>query len=259
MIQQTVRVESNLEIAENLYLMRFESREIAAKARPGQFLNIRAAQRWSPLLLRRPFSISRVVGSTIELLYAIVGLGTKSMAAQRPGDEIDVLGPLGVPFRYEEAFDTAVVVAGGLGIAPFPFLTDYLEKRKNTRILTFVGSRSVFKIGSLHLQNVISATDDGSMGFRGTVVDCLADYLRTHTLPAPKIFGCGPTRMLSGLSTFAQSRGLRCELSLEGDMACGIGICQGCPVERRNGTKKYALVCTEGPTFDCQDIVLPSS
>jgi len=252
-IQQIVRVSSNQEIAEGLFLMSFECERIAAIARPGQFLNIRATQRWSPMLLRRPFSISRVVGSSIELLYNIVGKGTRALAAQLPGDALDVLGPLGVPFRYDEPFETAVIVAGGLGIAPFPFLTDYLEQ-KHVTILTFVGSRSQFRVDKLHLSNVYYATDDGTRGFKGTVVECIAEYFQTHNLNAPKVFGCGPTKMLAALSSFAQTKGLKCELSLEGDMACGIGICQGCPVERSRGEKKYALVCTDGPTFDCRDI-----
>jgi dihydroorotate dehydrogenase electron transfer subunit len=256
-VQQLVRVESNQEIAQGMFLMRFDSQRIATSAQPGQFLNIRATQRWSPLLLRRPFSISRVVGSSIELLYNIVGKGTKALSAQLPGDEIDVLGPLGIPFRYDGQFETAILVGGGLGIAPFPFLTDFLEKKKST-IITFVGSRSLFKIDKLHLQNVQYATDDGSNGFRGNVVESLTEYMQEHTLTAPKIFGCGPTKMLSSLSRLAQAKELSCELSLEGDMACGIGICQGCPVERSNGMKKYALVCTDGPTFDCREIKLPS-
>jgi dihydroorotate dehydrogenase electron transfer subunit len=257
-IQQNIRVDSNREIADGMVLMKFDSGKIASTARPGQFLNIRASQRWSPLLLRRPFSISRVAGTSIELLYNIVGMGTRALAAQQPGDEIDVLGPLGVPFGLGEQFETAVVVAGGLGIAPFPFLTDYLEKKK-VNILTFLGSRSRFTVDELHLRNVLHATDDGSQGFKGNVVEMLADYLKRHTLTKPKIFGCGPTKMLSALSELAQSKGFDCELSLEGDMACGIGICQGCPVERNNGSKKYALVCTDGPTFDCRKIKLSSA
>jgi len=89
-------------------------------------------------------------------------------------------------------------------------------------------------------------------------VECLADHLSSHRVERMKIFGCGPTRMLASLSPYAQAHGLTCELSLEGDMACGIGICQGCPVEKKHGPKKYALVCTDGPTFDCRDIILPS-
>lgn len=256
MILQIVRVESNREIADGLFLLSFESEKITERAKPGQFLNIRAIEKWGSLLLRRPFSISRVTGNLVEVVYNVVGSGTKVLAGLRQGDSLDVLGPLGVSFKYGDEFGTAVLVAGGLGIAPFPFLTDYLEK-KNSKILTFVGSRSEFKVQALHLKNLQFSTDDGSCGFKGTVVEGLAAYLDTHKLDKVKVFGCGPTRMLSSLSTFATAKGLQCELSLEGDMACGIGICQGCPVEKKHGPKKYALVCTDGPTFDSNEIVLP--
>ncbi len=258
MVRQNVLIQSNEEIGKDLFLLKFNSAQIAGAARPGQFVNVRVAQGWDPLLLRRPFSISRIDGDCVELLFSTVGKGTKILSRQRPGDELDVLGPLGVPFRTEGEFRTAVIVAGGLGVAPFPFLTDVLERQHRT-IQTFVGSRSAFDTGTLHLRNVTVATDDGSRGFKGTVVECLADHLKSHRIAELKIFGCGPTRMLSALSGYAQANGLSCELSLEGDMACGIGICQGCPVERKSGTKKYALVCTDGPAFDCRDIILPAS
>ncbi len=258
MIQQNVRITSNREIAEGVFLLTFDSEEIARSARPGQFLNIRPADQWSPLLLRRPFSISRVVGKSIELLYNVVGKGTKLLGSLCPEDSLDIVGPLGKSFRFEDEFRTAVIVAGGLGIAPFPFLTDYLEKR-NVDILTFIGSRTEFNIKSLHLANVHYATDDGSCGFRGSVVESLASYLAKQPLTGAKIFACGPTKMMAALSVLAEARGINCELSLEGDMACGIGICQGCPVERNNGEKKYALVCTDGPTFNSKDIKLPTS
>jgi dihydroorotate dehydrogenase electron transfer subunit len=258
-VQEVVRIDSNREIAEGLFLLRFTSEQIAVHAQPGQFVNVRTVLGWSPLLLRRPFSISRVIGTTIEILFGIVGAGTRVLASKNAGEEIDVLGPLGTPFKIDNATGTAVIVGGGLGIAPFPFLTDSLEKNKSTKIITFIGSRSTFHVEQLHLRKPIFATDDGSTGFKGTVVDCLADYRRTHSLEKPKIFGCGPTKMLAALSAFAQANNLACELSLEGDMACGIGICQGCPVERNGGKKKYALVCTEGPTFDSRDITLRSA
>jgi dihydroorotate dehydrogenase electron transfer subunit len=103
---------------------------------------------------------------------------------------------------------------------------------------------------------VHTSTDDGSRGFHGTVVDALKHYLSENKPVKPKIFGCGPTRMLKALAELADSAGIDCELSLEGDMACGMGICQGCPVERTDGKKKYSLVCVEGPTFNSHDIVL---
>jgi dihydroorotate dehydrogenase electron transfer subunit len=98
------------------------------------------------------------------------------------------------------------------------------------------------------------ATDDGSEGFRGTVVELLEHTLQAGTPAGPKIFGCGPTAMLRALAGCARERDIPCEVSLEGPMACGIGICQGCPVELAEGENKYALMCTDGPTFDIRRI-----
>ncbi|MBI3580281.1 MAG: dihydroorotate dehydrogenase electron transfer subunit, partial [Ignavibacteriales bacterium] len=166
-------------------------------------------------------------------------------------------GPLGVPFNYKSDYQTAINVGGGLGIAPFPFLTERLRSEKKS-FLTVIGARTGNQIVSRHLENTHVATDDGSVGFHGNVVQFLEEYLSKHTVPKPKIFGCGPTKMLQSLSAFAKKSNIECEISLEGDMACGIGLCQGCPVERSNGKKKYALVCVEGPTFNCNDVVLSS-
>ena len=146
------------------------------------------------------------------------------------------------------------MVAGGLGVAPFPFLTQHILAY-GKRIESFVGAGTAQKLWSDHLRCVHLATDDGSKGFRGTVVGHLDEFLQKEKVKNPKIFGCGPTKMLQSLSNFAKQHDIECELSLEGDMACGMGICQGCPVERANGDRKYALVCTEGPTFNCNDIV----
>ena len=100
------------------------------------------------------------------------------------------------------------------------------------------------------------AGNRGVFDVRGTVVELLERNLSSNPVMRPKMFGCGPTPMLKALSAFAQEAGIECELSLEGDMACGVGLCQGCPVERANGRRKYALVCVEGPTFNCKEIVL---
>ncbi len=254
MIQQIVTVSSREEVAEGIFVLRFQSEELARMTRPGQFVNVRAGEEIVPLL-RRPFSVSRVQGSMLELVFNVVGKGTQLLSLKRPGDQLDVLGPLGVPFNVRGDFDTALIVAGGLGIAPFPILTEWLL-REEKHIITFVGARSSFQIYTQHLKNVQCATDDGSKGFHGTVVDLLEHYLHTNSISKPKIFGCGPTPMLTALLEVARREGIVCELSLEGDMACGIGICQGCPVELVNGKKKYALVCREGPAFNCNDIVL---
>ena len=254
-VQRVVAVHSREEVAEGMFVLRFASEEIAERVKPGQFVNIRAADGVGGPLLRRPFSVSRIEGNNVELFFNVIGTGTRLLASKRPGDKLDVLGPLGKPFGCGGEFETAVLVGGGLGVAPFPLLTtELLDSGK--RVITFVGSRGKQQLYSAHLQNVQVATDDGSKGFRGTVVQMLEGYLDSTNIVKPKIFGCGPTRMLISLSEVAKKRSLSCELSLEGDMACGIGICQGCPVEVVSGKKKYALVCTDGPTFNCLDVNL---
>ena len=253
--QQIIPVESCVEVARAIFRLTFRSAAIASSARPGQFVNVRVDHTSTFPLLRRPFSISRVEGDLVELLFSVVGPGTRRMAQKRTGDVLDVLGPLGKPFCLDHQFDTVLIVAGGLGVAPFPFLTDAL-RTSDRLVVSFVGARTASQLVRNHLRNVQAATDDGSEGFKGTVVECLDAFLSGTPVARPRIFGCGPTPMLRALSEFANAHNLPCELSLEGEMACGVGICQGCPVRRSRGEKKYALVCTEGPTFSATEIVL---
>jgi len=241
-------------VAEGTRVLTFVSPDIAKSTLPGQFVNIRVHSGTDPLL-RRPFSVSRVEGDHVEILFNVIGIGTDMLARKRPGDMINVLGALGVPYGIHGDFKNALLIAGGLGVAPMPILTSLL-KSAGKHVETFLGARSALHLAVDHLQNVHVATDDGSKGFHGNVVRLTEGYLKEHPARSAKIFACGPTRMLSAVSSFALSAGIECEISLEGEMACGIGICQGCPVERAGWQKKYALVCTEGPTFHCQDIKL---
>jgi dihydroorotate dehydrogenase electron transfer subunit len=254
MTHEIVTVSSNDEVADGLYVLRFQSEKVARAAAPGQFVNLRVTDSYVPFV-RRPFSVSRVDGRLVEILFNVVGTGTRILSSKRPGDTLDLVGPLGKPFGVHGAYDTALIVAGGLGVAPFPLLTDWLL-REEKQIVTFLGARTTYQLYKLYLRNLHVATEDGSEGSKGTVLDILDRFLQAHAVSKPKIFGCGPTRMLQALSEYAQRNRIPCELSLEGEMACGIGLCQGCPVELRNGTTKYALVCKEGPTFYSEHIVL---
>ncbi len=252
-VNADLRVTAIEAIAEDTWALRFRSPELAARLRPGQFLNIRTSDQLDPLL-RRPYSISDVIGDECEILFSLVGKGTHALSHKQPGDHIGVLGPLGNTFGYAKSFGTALIVAGGIGVAPFPFLTKELRKRE-IPFITFLGARSAARVVSRGLASRHIATDDGSMGFHGTVVAALGEYLDAHPVDGPMIFACGPNPMLRAVQQFAHERGIACELSLESEMACGIGICQGCPVERHQGKRKYALVCTEGPCFDSHDII----
>jgi dihydroorotate dehydrogenase electron transfer subunit len=242
------RVKSCTEAAANTFLMRFVSPEIAASAKPGQFVNVLAAGAGETPLLRRPFSISRIDDDIIELLFNVVGTGTSLLSRKQSGDTIDVIGPLGRNFGTDADYDTAIIAAGGIGTAPFPFLTEDLKKR-NKKIVTFAGFRNSEQIYTEHLENIHLATDDGSKGFHGTIVQMLGSFLDKTNFSRSKIFACGPTAMLRAMAELADKKGISCEVSLEEHMACGIGICQGCPVERKNDSDKYALVCKDGPIF----------
>lgn len=253
MIQLDCPVHGVEQVAENVFVLSFLSPAISHHTAPGQFVNIKVDQYIEPLL-RRPFSIYRTSGEHAEIIFNVVGKGSTLLRKKKKGDTINVLGPLGVPFSLSrDDFDTAVLVGGGLGVAPLPLATQYLSAA-GKRVQTFLGARSANQLVEAHLLNVRVATDDGTKGHHGTVVDLLTSQLSSFTGGRAKIFACGPTKMLHALAEMAIRARIPCEVSLEGPMACGFGICQGCPVELVNGGKKYALMCKDGPTFDVNKI-----
>ena len=146
----------------DIYVMAIHAAGIALNAMPGQFINVRIHDLYQPLL-RRPFSIYRVTGETLEIIFNRVGVGTNILSEKKPGDLLDVIGPLGCSFDISGDFDTALLVGGGMGVAPLPILTNLVENRK--RIATYLGARSKKLLITTHLQNVQYATDDGSLGF----------------------------------------------------------------------------------------------
>lgn len=250
-LQQICPIVKLQQLSGSIFVLTFVAPSLARSLRPGQFLNIKVDD--GPLL-RRPFSAYRREGDHVEILFDVVGKGTSLLSRKRPGDALDILGPLGVPFGTDnQDFSTALLVGGGLGVAPLPIATEFL-RRAGKDVRTFLGGRTSSLLVEGHLENLRAATDDGSRGFRGTVVDLLRETVAKETFERPRIFGCGPTPMLRALSAFAQDQGIPAEVSLEGPMACGIGICQGCPVELKAGG--YALMCKEGPVFDVRTINL---
>ncbi len=254
MTQGFYPIEAVAEIAPNIHVLTLRAPGLARAVRPGQFLNIRTRDQVLPLL-RRPFSVYQIDGDRLQLIFNVVGLGTKILASGASGEPLDIIGPLGNAFGVAGDYDEAILVAGGLGIAPMPVLTAALKKAGKP-VRTFLGARNGSQIVPRHLDNVSVATDDGSAGHRGTVVDLLRKEIGAGLKRRAKIFACGPTPMLRALSALAADCSIPCELSLESPMACGIGICQGCPVELRNGQKKYALVCRDGTVFNSADVVI---
>lgn len=246
-------VKELIELDHKIFLQKIYCPEIAASVKPGQFLNIKVSNTFYPLL-RRPFSVCDVENDFIYLMFNILGEGTKLLASKNIDDPVDILGPLGNGFNYDENFDTAVIVGGGLGAAPFPFLTRKLNEKKN--ILTFIGGRSIHDVITYGMKNVHTSTDDGSEGIKGTVIDLLEKNISLLKKNRIKIFGCGPTAMLRALKNFSLKNEFECEVSTECAMACGFGICQGCPIESTNNKDRYLLVCKDGPVFNIKDVVL---
>ncbi|HTY11630.1 MAG TPA: dihydroorotate dehydrogenase electron transfer subunit [Bacteroidota bacterium] len=254
MIQEQARISSVREIAPNIFQLSFFSPVISLAALPGQFVNVKPEGSAAPLL-RRPFSIFSIEEGMVSIIFNVVGIGTRLLSEKKTGETLDVLGPLGkgtFPFTDDD-YETAVLVAGGLGVAALPFLTSRLRGFK--QIMTFLGARSSQSIVRLGLDNIQIATDDGSEGFHGTVVDVVKQCVDAQTIRRPRIFACGPTPMMRSLAAYANGINVPCYLALECEMACGIGLCQGCPVETTTEEKKYRLVCKDGPVFDSREIV----
>ena len=245
-------VVSNQEIKNGIYLIGAHSPFIASNTKPGQFCNIKVSQNDYPLL-RRPFSVCDIDKEIVYFMFDIHGEGTRILAHKKVGDEIDILGPLGKGFELEGEYKSAVIVAGGLGSAPFPLLLKELPADKN--VVCFVGSKSMDLLITNKMKNVLTATDDGSEGFHGTIIDLLKNEESKLDLNRIRIFGCGPNPMLKALQEYSISKNIDCQISVECAMACGFGICQGCPIDKFDG-EGYYLVCKDGPVFDSRAVKL---
>jgi dihydroorotate dehydrogenase electron transfer subunit len=257
MVQVTAEIIEKKQYGPDGYVFRFQAPELANTAEPGQFVMLRWNDGFDPLL-RRPFSFHRIDKKlgTIDILFRVVGKGTALLAEKNPGETCDLLGPLGNGFKIRSEINQPIILAGGMGVAPMLALADELVASKMTPIV-FLGAKSKeelwcsedFKVlgCELHL-----ATDDGSLGFKGTVLDLFLSFGFRYS-DFGFAFGCGPEPMLKQLAKLAQEHQFDCQISLETNMACGIGTCQGC-VTPVNGPEQYKLVCKDGPVFDAKEI-----
>ncbi len=237
----------------------------AVAAHAGHFVNIQVPQR-SDLLWRRPFSLHRAdpARGTIDLLVAAAGRGSQTLARCKAGDRLDTLGLLGNTFPLDPAAREIIMVAGGIGIAPFDLLLQDAAAIHCRKTL-FYGARSGEHLCRSPLWEeygveLCLATEDGSVGHHGRVLEPLRRYLGENQDHAGRIlYGCGPTPMLSALRTLALETGLKGYISVENLMACGFGACVGCPVELatpRPDGQKYLLACKDGPVFPIEEILL---
>ncbi len=227
------------------------------QAVPGQFITLRAQRQQSPLL-RRPFSIHRLIQADnrvqgIEILYRTAGDCTRYLSTLAPGEKVNILGPLGNGFSLPDS-GRIFLVAGGIGVAPMVFLAETLRQKSHpSEITIFLGGRTqtdllcqkAFLDLGLRLE---LSTDDGSTGHQGLVTDLLKKHL-TET-KAHGIYACGPMPMLAAVAGLARSHAVPCQVSIETIMACGMGVCLGCALDDQVITDKYRHVCIDGPVFD---------
>lgn len=232
------------------HVLTFEDREGTA-ALPGQFVMVRGAEWGDAPLLPRPMSYL-TGGNTPSILIKVIGEGTLRMGRAEPGEPFTLLGPLGLPWRAPSPGRRVVLVGGGVGIAPLLFLARSLAAAGAPKPLAIYGGRSSRDLpldDDLEvLTELLVTTEDGSRGVKGRVTDVLAELLG----PDKDVFTCGPDRMMARVAEMCAARDVPCEASLETPMACGYGVCLGCPVPTTDGAYMYA--CVQGPCVDARRV-----
>ncbi|MFL5726820.1 MAG: dihydroorotate dehydrogenase electron transfer subunit [Chloroflexota bacterium] len=268
------------EILPGQWLQSFHAPTLANGSRAGQFIHARTGD-YSGLVLRRPFSINTADAATgvITIHFRTIGRGTEWFTRLRPGDAVDMLGPLGRPFEVDPRSRHLLLIAGGLGMAGVRHLADEAirDGRQVTMLFGAASARDVYPSSLLpdEVEYVI-ATDDGSVGRRGFVTELVPEYEAW----ADQTFACGPAPMLAALARLAAGRRERMgvarlgrkrgsgrepaagspaarrkaflQVSMEQNMGCAVGACLGCVVMARNGTPQR--VCREGPVFAADEI-----
>jgi dihydroorotate dehydrogenase electron transfer subunit len=263
--QETARVLWNRPLGSAYFHMGIRTDGGYGASVPGQFVMLRLGHRKSPLL-RRPFSIHRLVTRNgrvigIELLYKVVGEGTKILSSCREGDRLDMLGPLGNGFSVSDTHGAIFLAAGGIGIAPLLFLSDDLLKKgfDLTRMTLFLGGKSKADLLCKEIfaemgMTVTTTTDDGSEGDQCYVTHPLETAVNRRVPDV--IYACGPIAMLKCVVGIAEQHSISCQISMETTMACGIGVCLGCAVEPSGDDRKYLHACRDGPVFHADRIAM---
>ena len=271
MWQGKVKILVNEQVAPNYFRMSLEAPQVAGEAEAGQFIHIRVNDEYIPLL-RRPLSIHRISEKlqNIEILYEMVGKGTKILAGKRSGEELDILGPLGNGFKFGLS-EASILVAGGMGVAPLLALAEEIVQKRGKKVYALIGAKTRQLV--LDEKNLIDlgvevkvATEDGSYGRKGLATDLLKDLLSTFSFGVPAarrvasttVYACGPEKMLRDIAAITVGRGIPCQVSLENRMGCGVGVCRGCVVKVKSLKSKiesYKRVCKDGPVFEATEIV----
>jgi dihydroorotate dehydrogenase electron transfer subunit len=249
---ERVEVLSNERVAEGVGLLVLRAPRIAATVEPGQFVHLRISA-GADFILRRPFSVHRTSGDAMEILYQVLGRGTRELSARERGDVMDAIGPLGNGWDVPEGTAHALLVAGGLGAAPLGMLAERFAAA-GVAVSVAQGAPNAERLVGRDLfeasaRRVEFATDDGSVGERGFVTAVSARLLVEDSPDV--VYVCGPEVMARAVAAQAAGAGVPCQVSLERLMACGIGACLSCVVTTTSGRKR---ACVDGPVFDAEEV-----
>ncbi|MCI9592679.1 MAG: dihydroorotate dehydrogenase electron transfer subunit [Lachnospiraceae bacterium] len=256
--KMTTEVLCQEKLAEGIYSLWLNAGKMAAEAVPGQFISIYSSD--ASRLLPRPISLCEIdsEGGRLRVVYRVAGAGTEEFSQLKQGDFVDILGPLGNGFPLKEAEGKRVLlIGGGIGIPPM------LETAKALRGKAELTSVLGYRDSQLFLQTAFAAcgaaevaTEDGSAGTKGNVLDAV----REKGLTGDLIFACGPKPMLRALKAYAAETDIKCYLSLEERMACGIGACLACVCQSKDVDEHSHVhnkrICKEGPVFCAEEVEL---
>lgn len=261
MLQENVEILWNTAVCPGYFRIGLSAGPEYGEAIPGQFVMLRLSERSVPFL-RRPFSIHGKIdadngGPGIEILYKVVGQGTQILSEYRRGDRVEILGPLGNGFSHEKGRQRVAIVAGGIGVAPMPFLLSFLRRQgvDPQQCSVFLGARTANDLlctedfSRMGIPAIVT-TDDGSAGDQCFITHPLEKAMEER--PADVIYACGPLEMLKCVVGIAEKHGVPCQVSIETVMACGMGACLGCAVETRIDSARYMHACVDGPVFNAE-------
>ena len=249
----TVSVNSQKKLADGVYSMWLSVGTMADEAKPGQFISVYSND--SSRLLPRPISICEVDKEfrALRIVYRVVGEGTKEFSKLRAGQKVRIMGPLGNGFFLKDK--RAILVAGGIGIPPMLELAKNLDCEK-TIVVGYRDAQTFLSDELSSYGDVVIATEDGSVGTKGNVLDAI----RENQVTGDVIYACGPTPMLRALKTYAAEKHIECQISLEEKMACGIGACLACVCkskEKDSHTNVHNMrICKDGPVFYAEEVDL---
>lgn len=246
--REKVRIVRQEQLSLDVYSLWIETKDIAVNAKPGQFVSVYSND--GSRLLPRPISICETEGNNLRMVYRVVGKGTEEFSGYKAGDTLDVLGPLGNGYTLDTR--KAILLGGGIGIPPML----ELAKRLNCQKSIVLGYRDVLFLNEEFepFGDVYIATEDGSAGTRGNVLDAI----REQGITGEVIYACGPKPMLRAIKAFAEENGMEAFISLEEKMACGIGACLACVCKTKDVDSHShvhnARICKEGPVFNAKEV-----